>query len=408
MSSAEKTNEDQIWFLSHAYLPAIGGIENYLREIGRHFLKIGYRVGVICRRTDPHLPEEEEIEGVRVIRHPDFAVPGRHLPAKHRYLTGEIARWLEESELLREGLVICRYPHYQCALSRLGEAPPSLYIPASVWPALAARMIPPGRIKEKIFARIWRRQVTILEKTALEEAGRVVVFSHNMLAQLKDYYGIAPERITVNPPGVDPNRFAPELPDPSLREELQLHPGIPVVMYVGRFSPEKNLLFLLRSLSPLLKEGKARLLIVGEGPTRGTLEGEIEARGVRDAVRFTGRVREPEKYYPLADVFVSVSRYESFGQSILEAMASGLPVVALEHSPPRVMVAAPEIIEDGASGFTVPENGAAFRAKVEQLLSSPRLREEMGRRGREICLERFAWEDHVSGLIAAVAVGEAG
>ncbi len=403
MSSVEKIDNRQIWFLSHTYLPAIGGIENYLREVGKQFRQRGYRVGVICRRTDPRLPEEEEIEGVRVIRHPDFAVPTRRLPVKHRYLTDAIARWLEESGLLREGAVICRYPPYQCAVSRLSGAPPSLYIPASVWPALAARMIPTGRIKEKIFARIWRKQAALLEKTALEKAGRVIVFSRNMQTQLQEYYGTGRKRITVNPPGVDADRFAPEAPSPTLRAELDLPPGTPVVMYAGRLSPEKNLLFLFRALSPLLRKGECRLLLVGGGPMREELEREGRRLDIVPAVRFTGSIRDPVKYFSLADIFVSPSRYESFGQAILEAMASARPVIALKNFPPRIRVAADEIIEEEKSGFIVPEDSDSLLEKVRVLIDSPLLRKKMGERGREICREKFTWERHVSRLLDELA-----
>lgn len=386
--------------LSHTYLPAIGGIENYLREVGKVLLKNGHRPIVICRRHLSDLPEEETIEGIRVIRHPDFPVPRSKLYSKHTYLTEQIASWLRESSYCRDGLALCRYPHYQYVLSSLTGHCPCAYLPASVWPALAPLTVSAGSIKERFFAWLWRKQVSTLERVALEKASRVIVFSRNMRDQLESFYGIDPDSVVINPPGVDTNRFRPRPPDSELLRSLNLRPETPRVLFLGRFSPEKNLVFLVRSLSPLLRAGKVNLLLAGEGPLKLTLKRKINRMKLGAAVRVVNPMVKPEKTYSLADIFVSASRYESFGQSILEAMASGLLVVALKHSPPRIMAAASEIIEEGASGFTIPEDGTALRAKVEDILSSPRLREEMGKRGREICRERFTWDGHVSRILS--------
>ncbi len=399
MSSLENANDQQIWFFSHSYLPARGGIENYIREAGRQLLKRGYRVGVICRRFEMGLSEEEVIEGIRVIRHPDFTVPRHLLLFKHRYLAGMIARWLEDTALLREGIAVCRYPLYGYALSLLSEHHPSLYIPASIWADLAARMITPNRIKERLFARLWKRQMILMEKTALEEADRVVAFSRNISDQLREAYRIDRERIVINPPGVDGERFSPSPPSPELIKELNLNAATPIILSVGRLSPEKNLPFLLEALAPLLKSGNITLLLVGDGPMKKKLKEDILRSGLEGYVRLTGMVQRPEEYYSLARIFVSVSRYESFGQTLLEAMASGIPVVALQDDRVAVRVAAGEIVRDGESGYLVPENPSSLRAKIERLLTDEELRRKFGVRGREICRERFSWDRHVDELL---------
>ncbi len=389
----------KIWLVSHSYLPAVGGIENYFRQIGTRFLRRGIAAGVICRRTDPALPPEEEIEGIRVIRHPDFTIPSAKIPVKPRYFTDRLARWLAMSEYLEGARVICRYPHYQAALSHLPVPPPSIYLPASVWPILSERMIPFGRVKEKLFARLWRKQMTFLEREALTRAGRVTVFSRNMRAQLAEVYGIDPAAVAVNPPGIDPERFRPGEPSPELLRGLSLPPDRPRILFLGRFSPEKNLSFLLRSLAPLLETNRASLILAGTGPLRSALGEEIERRGWEGRAAVIAPPEKIEETYSLGDIFVSPSRYESFGQTVLEAMASGLPVIALKNAPPRIRTAAAEIIEDGASGFIVPEEEAVFRKKAEQLLSSHPLRKKLGETGRRICRERYGWERHIETLL---------
>jgi len=394
--------DNQVWLLSHSYLPARGGIETYLRELSRRLIGQGLQPAVICR-GGPDLPAEEEIEGVRVIRHPDFPVPRSRLFSKHLYFAGKIAAWLKASPYCCTGWALCRYPHYQFALSTLDDRCPSLYLPAAVWPALAPLAAAAGGPKARFFELWWRRQVACLEKKALRQADRVAVFSRNMISQLERFYGLAPRSATVIPPGVDTERFRPRPPDPETLRRLGLPEGAPRILFLGRLSPEKNLIFLLRSLEPLMKNNRAALLLAGDGPLRAPLERKIQSRGLETTVRLLPPTGRPEDYYQLGDIFVSPSRYESFGQSILEAMASGLPVIALKSSPPRIMTAAEEIIEEGASGYTVSGEPSELRTRIEELLSSPRSRERMGQRGREICRERFSWERHVKKLLSLTA-----
>ena len=399
MSSLEKTNPHQIWFLSHSYLPALGGIENYIREAGRQFLKRGYRVTVICRRFDPGLPEEEAIDGIRVIRHPDFTVPRNKLFTKPLYLSRQFAGWLEERDIIREGWILCRHAPYGYALSLIKKTRPFIYLPAGVLPVQSHLSTRPGDIKSRIFTRIWRKQLSFLEQSAIQRASSVMVLSHNMSRQLGEYYGIDPETIQINPAGVSLERFTTQPSNPELARELGLRAEVRTLLFLGRFSPEKNILFLLQSLRPLLEENQAVLLLVGGGPSRKKLEQSVQKMKIGNAVRITGPVVEPEKYYPLADIFISPAVYEPFGQNLLEAMASGLPVIALRDAPPAVRVAAGEIIVNGETGFIIDERPDSLREKIELLLDSNDLRREMGRKARKLCGERFSWDRHVDELL---------
>lgn len=401
-----KTNRhNQVWLLSHSYFPARGGIENYLSEVARILLEQGYRPTIICRRQRPGLAKEEEIAGVRVIRHPDFPVPRNKLFSKHLFLTDQLSSWLREKPFCREGWAICRYPHYQYALSSLPNRCPAFYLPGAIWP-IQARLAVSGRgIKERFFAWKAVKQVATLEKHALATTDRIVVFSHNMRSQMKNFYAIDPSQVVINPPGVDTDRFRPGNPNPELEASLNLRSGTPRILYLGRLSPEKNLIFLIRSLSALLKQNRALLLIVGDGSAKRTVKQEADHLRCSHSIRMVNATSQPQMYYSISDVFISPSLYEPFGQNILEAMASGLPVIALRSSPPRILTAAEEIIEEGVSGYTIAADPDHLRAKVEELLSSPQLRARMGQRGREICGERFTWERHCRRLLALFAAG---
>jgi glycosyltransferase involved in cell wall biosynthesis len=86
-------------------------------------------------------------------------------------------------------------------------------------------------------------------------------------------------------------------------------------------------------------------------------------------------------------------------------MASGLPVIALKTAPPRVTVAAGEIVEDGKSGYLLPEDAESWRAALGRLLADRSLRERMGAAGRAVCRDRFTWGRHLEGLLATGAAG---
>jgi glycosyltransferase involved in cell wall biosynthesis len=254
-------------------------------------------------------------------------------------------------------------------------------------------------LKERLFARLWRGQITRIGKRALFGGGRVMVLSRNLKDQLLDLYGSPAAPLEINPPGVDSRRFAPGERDPDLARRFGLRPGTVVLLQVGRLSPEKNLPFLIRAAAPLLRSGKARLLIAGDGPEKKRLEAAIARENLRDRAVLTGETGRPEDLYRLSDIFVSASRYESFGQTILEAMSSGLPVVALKRSPPEILTAAEEIIREEKSGFCVPAEAGAAREKLKLLIDQPDLRRRMGEAGRAACRADYTWERHVEKLL---------
>jgi len=389
----------KVWFLSHTFYPARGGIENYLAEASRRLAALGHRPAIVCRRHLPSLPEHEIWEGVEIIRHPDFSIPRLALLRKPRYFTACLSRWIGETGLARDGIAVCRFPHYGAALAAVKGAAPFVYLPAALQSRLAGISIRESAIKERLFFRLWKSQVRFLERTALRSSARVAVFSRMLKDSLAEEYGIDRETVEVNPPGVDAERFAPGERDEGLARRLGLPRGRPVFLALGRLSPEKNLPFLIDALLPLLQAKSCALLLVGDGPSRAGVEAIRKERGLEEGIVLGGETDSPERFYRLADALVSPSRYESFGQSILEAMASGLPVIALKTAPPRVTVAAGEIVEDGRNGYLLTEDAGPWRAALGRLLADRSLRDRMGAAGRETCRERFTWERHLAALL---------
>lgn len=124
---------------------------------------------------------------------------------------------------------------------------------------------------------------------------------------------------------------------------------VPTVITVGRYAEQKDHATLLRAFAIVHRNRAARLVLVGQGPLRAQLEALASELGVSDSVLFTGWQPNPFAWLARADLFVLSSRYEGFGNVIVEAMACGLPVVSTDcPSGPR------EILRDGDAGMLVP------------------------------------------------------
>ncbi|NDY94343.1 glycosyltransferase [Wenzhouxiangella limi] len=167
-----------------------------------------------------------------------------------------------------------------------------------------------------------------------------------------------------------------------LRQRLGIAETELVLISVSRLSKEKNIGFMLRCLKKIKSADLPpfRLLLVGEGPGRGQLETLIGELSLQDRVILAGSV-EPEhmnRYYALADVFVFASRSETQGMVILEAMAAGLPVLAVRSS------GIDDVVQEGKTGFKTTENIDAWGGQLERLLCDSDLRERLSRRALEL------------------------
>jgi len=190
--------------------------------------------------------------------------------------------------------------------------------------------------------------------------------------------------------GVDTVRFDPARRSPQIR--AQLAPGGELIAgYVGRLATEKR----VELLAKITALPRVRLVIVGAGPA-----GAMLRRHLPDAV-FLGERRGDElaAVYASLDVFVHSGPYETFGQTLQEAAASGLPVVAPAAGGPL------DLVDDGVTGFLVPPGDPdAFADAVARLAADPALRAAFGAAGRRRVLGRTwtALTDELIGHYAAV------
>jgi glycosyltransferase involved in cell wall biosynthesis len=188
------------------------------------------------------------------------------------------------------------------------------------------------------------------------------------------------------PKGVDPEQFRPD--GPSRRRDLRLQ-TLRVVLAVARLVPLKNLTLLLEAVA--LVRGRVpdvHLILVGDGPESAALRARAATLGIADRVTFAGYVPQHDTaaLYRSADVFALSSDFDNSPNAVLEAMASGLPVVATDVGGVR------EFVTEGAGGRIVPARDAvAFGAALEAYLLSPEAAKAAGSHNRARAVSEFSW-----------------
>jgi glycosyltransferase involved in cell wall biosynthesis len=164
-------------------------------------------------------------------------------------------------------------------------------------------------------------------------------------------------------------------------------PRVPAaqIVAIGTLIPLKALDVLLRAAAILAGEGKRfEIVLAGNGPERANLETLATELGISDQVIFPGEVDDVPALLAAADILAHPSRSEGLSNTILEAMAEGIPVVACPVG------ATPEIIDDGRSGLLVPVGEPqALAAALGRLLGDAALRSDLGRNAREYVRQRF-------------------
>jgi glycosyltransferase involved in cell wall biosynthesis len=214
----------------------------------------------------------------------------------------------------------------------------------------------------------------LMERYSARKADAVIVVSQENKRDIVAQYHTPEDKVKVIHNGIDPARFR--------KSEL----GNNRIIYVGRLHERKGVDKLLLSFKKVLDEMDAELVIVGSGEMAGTLKKLAKRLAIKGSVRFCGYVDDdaiPE-LYSSSSLFVMPSYYEGFGIVLLEAMASGLPVVATATG------GAPELIEDGVNGFLATHGN--MHESIISLLQDRALMKACGSRNIELAKGQFSWD----------------
>jgi sugar transferase (PEP-CTERM/EpsH1 system associated) len=343
----------------------LGGAERQVVEIVRRLDRSRFEPLVGCLVKKGRWGEALQREGVRVV---EFAKrPGLDLR-----LLGRLAR------LLREERVSVVHTHA---------------FTAATWGRLAAAVArTPVVIAHEHSAfslDSWHRR--LVDRALVPTTDRWVAVSQALARDLVRQEGLPRSRVVVVRNGIP-------LPAPeglrraaALRDEWRSGRFHTLVGTVGRLEVRKGLEVFLQAMAVLAPSHPTlRAVVVGEGPMGGRLEDQARELGLGDRVLFTGRRDDVPEVLGALDIFALPSHTEGLSISLLEAAASGLPIVATDVG------GNPEVVEDGVTGLLVPPGDPdAFAAGLARILETPGGGGELGARAAERVRARFSAESMV-------------
>ncbi len=362
--------------ITSSFLPVLGGQEKVVFETSKRLAKQGHSVTVLttdlfCEKDN--LPREETVEGFKIVR-----LKNNFLMKGYGY-SHEAKRWLRENW---KNYDIVHSHGYNRFLSEYALFYLRKKLPL-VFSAHGFR-----HTKQNYLFKV-------LHDLSL---GRFVKFADKCTALTKNDYGayyklgVKKENIFDLPNGVDVVDFSKK--DSELIKKLKARYDVndKTLLYIGRIHKSKGLQYLI----PALKSLACKLLVVGQdGGYKKVLENKIKELDLEDKVVFTGPLSDRELVAAchLSDVFVLFSEWEGFGVVVIEAMASGLPVVVSDRG------SLPSIVDDCVDGIIVPfGNGALLEDKLRGLLRDGGQIKLLGRNGKKKAV-KYSWDNIISVLL---------
>jgi len=225
----------------------------------------------------------------------------------------------------------------------------------------------------------------------------IITTSQGIKELLQHRVGVDPQRVFSIPTGVSLTEFAPRDADAGLRSRWQIPADSFIWGMVSVLRSWKGHLYALEALQELLRSGlQTHLVVVGEGPYRSLIEPHIQELGLEAHVRLVGYQEDVAPWLALMDVMVMASyAHEGVPQAALQALAMGKPVVG------TTVGGIPEVIRPGETGLLAPpKDPQALAQALRQLREHPELRQEMGRRGRDLVVQKYSLEQMAASVEA--------
>ena len=346
----------RVLFVTWGFEPGpVGGAERQARLQASRLIELGYHVEVVC-------PRERDVPR----RHTVGAIPVTRLPLINR-------RPFRRITFLATLFVFClrhlnRFDLVHVHLANLqvdvvGLAARMRSTPVWVKVACGGRQGEAQRLSKVAWLTRWY---------GLRHAARVQAISDEIAEEMKHIVGVDPSHLIRIPNGVDTTEYRPasDADRRLLRQRLRLPGDRILVLFLGRLAAYKGLDTLLAAWDQL-DVGDQALLVVAGPPA---IDAPIEVSALsRPNVQVLPQTSRPMDYFRAADAFVNPARADGMSNSLLEAMASGLPVISSATG------ASPELLRHGDAGLLVPPGDVtALRAALAALIGSPVERSRLG------------------------------
>lgn len=373
-----------VLMISPQFKPLYGGYERAAERLSRALVDAGLRVEVVTERRDRAWPVSEECEGLRITR--VWTIYRRHLHTLTSLIgfAGYLLRSGREFDVWH----VHQYG-YQAALAvALGgilRRPVVLKLTNSAAMGIQQALMTDAGVTARLLAHLHRKVsacVAITDETR-DEARR---------------FGIPANRIHLVPNGLPPDEFRPATAAERAAAKRQL--GLDcqkLVLSVARLSEEKNPLGLLEAWSaipPPARKG-ALLAMVGDGPQEGEVRRKVESLRIGDSVVLAGRRGDVENWYRAADLYVIASHNEGLSNSMIEALAGGLPVISTRVSGSSILAG-----PSPAGVLVEVDRAAELAGALERLLDDSALRERLSANARAVFESSFLLDTVSQQMIA--------
>ncbi len=350
-----------------------GGVARFVMEIAPRLSRY-YQVTVIVTRSKSGIQTQVVNENFQIVQSPAFFVPYTDIciPAVSRAMK----KYIQENDFIFIQTLEHLYPLF---LTLRLKKKLILYFHCLDWEILP-RTLGFGKMgfllvgAIRAFWAYWNRR-----------AHHICLPSPSFSVHLKDAKVKTP--FSWVPAGVDLERFVPadEKRKKEMKQRLGLDPAHPVIGFVGRFWPDKNLGFLLKVFSSAYqKNSSLRLLLVGKGyPQYERMVSEFPG------VLWVGQQNDVVPYLQAMDVYCHpIAPTETSSLATMEAMACGLPVVVNAVAYPK------EYIKNEENGFLIdpPDDLDQFTRRLNALLENAQLRKQIGEKARETIVSQFSWD----------------
>ncbi|MBF0622518.1 MAG: glycosyltransferase family 4 protein [Magnetococcales bacterium] len=235
----------------------------------------------------------------------------------------------------------------------------------------------PEEIHSQIPRRVWMRRL------ALSRTPTIMVPSHHLYDIATKIWRFPAKRVHYLPNGVNIDRFHHQ-PDATLLQRWQLDPEQQCIIgTVTALRAEKNLSRLLRAFTELKSNRPLRLVIIGDGPMRATLESEAQQLGIADQVLFLGHMDQPEHLISAFQIYALSSDTEQMPLGILEAMAAGVAVASVDVGDVRRMVSEPN------QSYVSGTDNNALCQNLNRLIDDPALCNQLGLANHEKAMQEY-------------------
>ena len=379
----------RVLLLTTYYFPVMGGVETHARGLAAHLHRAGFSVRVVTKRVARNQAVDDVVDGVAVHRVP----PAGERSGRGKWLAMPFMLARALSERRSSDVIVCvDYRGIGLAAVIAGRLTgQAVIVQAETAGVLAS---PTGDVSDRSGVppdAPWSRAIKAPIRAVYRMADHFVPIGHDIEREMLAA-GVPRDRVHYLPHGVDVDGFRPAASSVE-RAALRTTAGWPadriVVLFVGRISVEKGVLDVLEAWRAL---GPDDALLVLVGPDMPGHRWDAGARGrafVREhrldaSVRFHGPAADPAPLYRAADLFVQPSHFEAFGLSAIEAMASGVPIIASDVGGLR------DFLVDGSNALLhPPRSPEALGAVLQRALTDPALRLALADEGRRTVVERF-------------------